>query len=158
MIGTNTFKNALAQDLIEEGLAEEDDGYGYATGATGEDVAEHIVNTTWFQQMLGATQDALLARVVTFELDPALTDLLNFPPRRDLTESHLIDDVEDYFMAPSGEGPQAYTWSDKPHRLVYDLVAEVRRLSTLVGRRDAEIAEMREAARWNLDVRHPGLS
>ncbi len=31
----------------------------------------------------------------------------------------------DYWRAPAGEGPQAATWKDKPHRLVYDLVGEV---------------------------------
>lgn len=29
--------------------------------------------------------------------------------------------TEDYRIAPSGEGPHAATWKDKPHRLVYDL-------------------------------------
>ena len=80
------------------------------------------------------------------------------PPERDVEQTWLTSDLEDYFTAPSGYGNQAYTWSDKPHRLVYDLVAEVRRLTSLVDRRDAEIAEMRETLRWNLDARHPGLS
>ncbi len=29
--------------------------------------------------------------------------------------------VKDYHYGPTGEGPMAYDWSDKPHRLVYDL-------------------------------------
>jgi hypothetical protein len=33
--------------------------------------------------------------------------------------------TNDYWRAPAGEGPQAATWKDKPHRLVYDLVGEV---------------------------------
>ncbi len=33
--------------------------------------------------------------------------------------------TDDYWKAPAGEGPQAATWKDKPHRLVYDLVGEV---------------------------------
>jgi hypothetical protein len=33
-----------------------------------------------------------------------------------------------YKMAPSDLGPLAYEWKDKPHRLVYDLVAEVTML------------------------------
>lgn len=37
-------------------------------------------------------------------------------------------ELEDYRLAPSGEGPLANQWKDKPHRLVYDLVAEIRRL------------------------------
>ena len=36
--------------------------------------------------------------------------------------------TDDYWKAPAGEGPQAATWKDKPHRLVYDLVGEVERL------------------------------
>jgi hypothetical protein len=34
----------------------------------------------------------------------------------------------DYRLAPSGQGPQADQWADKPHRLVYDLCSEVERL------------------------------
>lgn len=30
--------------------------------------------------------------------------------------------LEDYWMAMSGEGPLAYQWADKPHRLVFDLI------------------------------------
>jgi hypothetical protein len=40
--------------------------------------------------------------------------------------------TDDYWKAPSGEGPQAATWKDKPHRLVYDLVREVERLRALL--------------------------
>jgi len=36
--------------------------------------------------------------------------------------------TDDYWRAPAGEGPQAATWKDKPHRLVYDLVGEVEYL------------------------------
>lgn len=32
-------------------------------------------------------------------------------------------------MATSGEGPRAYDWSDKPHRLVFDLCREIERLA-----------------------------
>lgn len=31
-------------------------------------------------------------------------------------------DLEEYRQAPSGVGPHALNWADKPHRLVYDLV------------------------------------
>jgi hypothetical protein len=37
--------------------------------------------------------------------------------------------TEDYRNAPSGIGPLAATWKDKPHRLVYDLAGEVERLT-----------------------------
>ncbi len=38
-------------------------------------------------------------------------------------------DTREYRLAPSGEGPQAFNWNDKPHRLVYDLCAEIERLN-----------------------------
>lgn len=38
----------------------------------------------------------------------------------------LPHDLEDYWRAPSGEGPLAAEWKDKPHRLVYDLIAALR--------------------------------
>lgn len=34
--------------------------------------------------------------------------------------------LEDYWLAPSGQGPLAAEWKDKPHRLVYDLIAALR--------------------------------
>ncbi len=35
--------------------------------------------------------------------------------------------LDDYWNAPSGVGPLAATWADKPHRLLYDLIAEMDR-------------------------------
>lgn len=40
-------------------------------------------------------------------------------------------DTLNYRRAPSGEGPQAAEWKDKPHRLVYDLCGEIERLRGL---------------------------
>jgi hypothetical protein len=37
-------------------------------------------------------------------------------------------ELEDYKLGPSGIGDQADTWKDKPHRLVYDLVSEIKRM------------------------------
>ena len=37
-------------------------------------------------------------------------------------------DTMDYRRAISGKGPRAYDWNDKPHRLIYDLCAEIERL------------------------------
>lgn len=31
-------------------------------------------------------------------------------------------DLDDYKGAPSGLGPRAAEWADKPHRLIYDLI------------------------------------
>jgi len=36
--------------------------------------------------------------------------------------------LEDYRNAVANKGPLAYEWSDKPHRLVYDLINEIERL------------------------------
>jgi len=41
-------------------------------------------------------------------------------------------------MAVSGQGDRAYEWTDKPHRLVFDLCAEIERL-------EAELAEVKAA-------------
>jgi hypothetical protein len=40
--------------------------------------------------------------------------------------------TDDYRNAPDGLGPLATEWKDKPHRLIYDLVAEVERLREAV--------------------------
>lgn len=34
--------------------------------------------------------------------------------------------------ALAGKGPMAYTWEDKPHRLIFDLCGELERLSNLL--------------------------
>ena len=44
----------------------------------------------------------------------------------DIEPRPLSYSLRDYHNAPSGEGPQAYQWKDKPHRLLYDLIAAVR--------------------------------
>jgi len=40
--------------------------------------------------------------------------------------------TEEYRMAMGREGPLAYQWKDKPHRLIYDLCNEVERLQNEV--------------------------
>lgn len=40
---------------------------------------------------------------------------------RELSEVEL----NDIWGAPSGDGEFAYTWSDKPHRLIYTLLAHI---------------------------------
>lgn len=35
-------------------------------------------------------------------------------------------DLVNYIEALSGDGPLAYDWADKPHRLVFDLIAALR--------------------------------
>lgn len=41
-------------------------------------------------------------------------------------------DINEYRLAPSGQGPKAGQWGDKPHRLVYDLCNEVERLRAII--------------------------
>lgn len=48
-----------------------------------------------------------------------------------LREAPAPLNTNDYKMAPSGIGPKAAEWDDKPHRLVYDLCREVERLRQL---------------------------
>lgn len=67
-------------------------------------------------------------------------------------------DLLDYHHGVSGKGPHAYTWEDKPHRLVYDLTAGVAELrdeitdhERVVGELRAEIESLRKDAeryRW----------
>lgn len=42
------------------------------------------------------------------------------------TPRPLPHDLVDYIEAMSGNGPLAYDWEDKPHRLVFDLIAALR--------------------------------
>lgn len=37
--------------------------------------------------------------------------------------------LNEYWSAPSGEGPKGSEWENKPHRLLYDLIGEVVRLT-----------------------------
>ena len=68
-----------------------------------------------------------------FTYTPATTDLaelqascgLNYPVT-------LMTYV--YRFAISGEGPEAYNWEDKPHRLVYDLCARIEELEFFIER------------------------
>ena len=54
----------------------------------------------------------------------------------------------DYRLAVEGEGPLAHEWSDKPHRLVFDLAGLVERLTGELANRDATI-DARE-----MEIRH----
>lgn len=68
---------------------------------------------------------AVAVNKATRELEAALAE-----PQPDLLECDieprpLSHPLRDYHIAIS-EGPLNYTWQDKPHRLVYDLIAAVR--------------------------------
>jgi hypothetical protein len=46
-------------------------------------------------------------------------------------------DLADMMNAPSGIGPYAHDWSDKPHRVLYDAVKIARALLAREGLREA---------------------
>lgn len=48
------------------------------------------------------------------------------PPRPTMAETGYT--TKDYRDAMGGEGPLAYQWKDKPHRLIYDLCHEIEHL------------------------------
>ena len=48
--------------------------------------------------------------------------------------------THDLRIAVSGEGPRAYEWQDKPHRLLYDACTAIEKL-------EADNARLREALR-----------
>ena len=64
-------------------------------------------------------------------------------------------DLFEYHLGVSGEGKHAFNWSDKPHRLVYDLTHELSHLRNLVlAALSAQPAERRGEAKpfawWNV--------
>ena len=63
------------------------------------------------------------------------------------TEANTVlseSEVEDCRMAPSGTGPRADEWKDKPHRLVYDLCATVKALRAQLEESEAHNRVMRD--------------
>ena len=62
--------------------------------------------------------------------------------------------ARDYRMAPSGEGPLAAEWKDKPHRLIYDLCSEVDRLEAeLIGEQEqAALDVLRIDQQWGEEL------
>jgi hypothetical protein len=66
--------------------------------------------------------------------------------------------LNDYWSAPGGEGPLAPDWADKPHRLLYDLIAaNVLAVRTISALREAIInyetspQPVRDIFDWNSD-------
>lgn len=49
-------------------------------------------------------------------------------------------------LAPSGEGDYAYTWKDKPHRLIYDSSREIERLNVRIQ----QLEDLVEQLNWDL--------
>ena len=70
-------------------------------------------------------------------------------PTLDTFRSRMSRDstLGDYWAAPSGAGNQAYAWSDKPHRLLYDLIGEVLHLRAEIELLKASLSE----AHWRIN-------
>jgi hypothetical protein len=47
--------------------------------------------------------------------------------------------TNDFRNAPTGEGPYAEIWRDKPHRIVYTLCTEIERLQAQVTELEADV-------------------
>lgn len=62
--------------------------------------------------------------------------------------------LSDYYAAVGGDGQEAANWADKPHRLLYDLIAYALHLEDAASTADQRVAEARAegvelAARWH---------
>jgi len=76
-----------------------------------------------------------MSDVVPFEMKQELQRRAGIP--------HLPTDLTyECRMAISGDGPRAYDWKDKPHRLVYDLSRCVESQATEIDRLRAELAKV----------------
>lgn len=62
--------------------------------------------------------------------------------------------TNDYRNAPSGVGPLADTWRDKPHRLVYDLCAEVEHCRAHIAASEPVAWDREAVARIVYDAMH----
>jgi hypothetical protein len=63
-----------------------------------------------------------------------------------------------YRVAISGDGPRAYDWSDKPHRLVYDLCSHIEELAEAAEDRAELLAALQLiAGPRNADLAYLGL-
>ena len=93
---------------------------------------------TWFVNLHNLVRDSqgmlnsqITENVVEFMRNTFEVDINPETQRiNDIRNDFCVGDffVEDYKNAPSGEGPLASTWEDKPHRLIYDLCQEIRKM------------------------------
>ena len=86
-------------------------------------------------ERLGAPdgENGLSAIVVEAIIRETLADVLADAERWRRTPVTAGYTVEDYRNAPSGIGPLAAEWANKPHRLVYDLAQRVAELDAARG-------------------------
>lgn len=57
------------------------------------------------------------------EIFPSVKFLRTF-----IKSKYPVINLDDYWLAPSEEGPQGNVWKNKPHRVVYDLLGEILRV------------------------------
>lgn len=57
----------------------------------------------------------------------------------DIEARPLEVSLKDYQLAPSGEGKVSEAWKNKPHRIVYDLIAAVKYYASMQGEAVAKI-------------------
>lgn len=75
--------------------------------------------------------------------DPVITDEMKAALKRAAQIPNTPTDLTyECRKAVSGRGPRAYDWTDKPHRLVFDLSREVERLTADLAEKDRRIAEL----------------
>lgn len=60
-----------------------------------------------------------------------------------MREDSTTDDYRDALSGEGGFGSLGYEWSDKPHRLVYDLCGEIDLLRTRIAEIEAALREAR---------------
>ena len=81
---------------------------------------------------------------VRLAADPVAGVRVNDPPT-EIKPRPLAYSLADYHNAPGGVGPLAYDWEDKPHRLLYDLIAALAAARSSVRVDDPALALLR---RW----------
>jgi hypothetical protein len=108
------------------------------------DKPEHVrdQDITDAQNILGLGEKGVdhPLRHVRYELNYEKT--LRFNREADRPEAL---DTDDYRTAPGDRGPKAFTWKDKPHRLVYSLCEEVERVRAVNAAIQTELATARTA-------------
>lgn len=77
---------------------------------------------------------------------------------RGMREGSTTDDYRDAMSGEGGFGTLGYEWSDKPHRLVYDLCGEIDRLRKIESAAftvvNAEAQGAKNVSEWIAELRN----